>query len=131
MATSFDPNSSFTIENIQSLSSNKMGLDIGPKTILDIEQIINKCKIIFWNGPLGVFEWENFSYGTFSIAKAIANHTFNHEDVISIIGGGDSVAAINKADVAHKITHVSTGGGASMEMVQGKQLPAVAVLNKV
>ena len=100
------------------------GLDIGPKSIAAIEKVISTAKTIVWNGPAGVFEFPRFAVGTNAIAKAVAaNRT-----AISIIGGGDSVSAINQAGVADQITHISTGGGASLEFLEGKKLPGVEAL---
>jgi phosphoglycerate kinase len=100
------------------------GLDIGPKSIGAIEDVILTAKTIVWNGPAGVFEFPHFAVGTNAIAQAVAaNRT-----AISIIGGGDSVSAINQAGVADQITHISTGGGASLEFLEGKKLPGVEAL---
>jgi phosphoglycerate kinase len=102
------------------------GLDIGPKTVKEIEHVIATAKTIVWNGPAGVFEIPKFAVGTNAIAKAVAaNRT-----ATSIIGGGDSVSAINQAGVADQITHISTGGGASLEFLEGKQLPGVVALTE-
>jgi phosphoglycerate kinase len=100
------------------------GLDIGPKSIAAIEKVIATAKTIVWNGPAGVFEFPNFAKGTNAIAKAIAAN----KACISIIGGGDSVSAINKTGLADQITHISTGGGASLEFLEGKKLPGVEAL---
>lgn len=101
-----------------------MGLDIGPKTVELFSQEIADASTIVWNGPMGVFEMPAFAVGTTKIAKAVAAN----EDVISIVGGGDSVSAVKKAGVAEKITHISTGGGASLEFLEGKKLPGVEAL---
>ena len=101
------------------------GLDIGPKSIAAIEAVVATAKTIVWNGPAGVFEFPKFAVGTNAIAHAVANN----RSAISIIGGGDSVSAINQAGVADQITHISTGGGASLEFLEGKKLPGVEALN--
>ena len=100
------------------------GLDIGPKSIAAIEKVVAGAKTIVWNGPAGVFEFPRFAVGTNAIAKAVAAN----KNAISIIGGGDSVSAINQAGVADQITHISTGGGASLEFLEGKKLPGVEAL---
>jgi phosphoglycerate kinase len=101
------------------------GLDIGPKSIAAIEKVLSTAKTIVWNGPAGVFEFPRFAVGTNAIAKAVAAN----KGAISIIGGGDSVSAINKTGLADQITHISTGGGASLEFLEGKKLPGVEALN--
>jgi phosphoglycerate kinase len=100
------------------------GLDIGPQSVAAIEQVVLTAKTIVWNGPAGVFEFPRFAVGTNAIARAVAAN----RDAISIIGGGDSVSAINQAGVANQITHISTGGGASLEFLEGKKLPGVEAL---
>ncbi|MBI2975111.1 MAG: phosphoglycerate kinase, partial [Deltaproteobacteria bacterium] len=105
------------------IPDDMMGLDIGPKTVIEFAAAIKEAKTIFWNGPLGVFEFEQFSSGTTEIARVIAS-----TEAISVIGGGDSISAVNKAGVAGKISHISTGGGASLEFIEGKKLPGLAAL---
>ena len=98
-------------------------LDIGPITVATYASIIQKAKTVVWNGPMGVFEFPNFSKGTYGVAEAVAD-----ADVVSVIGGGDSVAAIKEAGLDEQVSHISTGGGASLEMLEGKILPGVAAL---
>lgn len=99
-------------------------LDIGPRTVEAFSDIIKRAGTVVWNGPMGVFEFEKFAKGTFEVAKAIAE-----SDAIGIVGGGDSASAIKKSGLEDKITHISTGGGASLEMLEGKILPGLAVLD--
>ena len=103
-----------------------MGLDIGPKTIAAYSAEIAKAKTIVWNGPMGVFEMPAFSKGTLEIAKAVASATT--AGAISIVGGGDSVAAVHQSGVSKQISHISTGGGASLEFLGGAKLPGVEAL---
>ncbi|MDD5382269.1 MAG: phosphoglycerate kinase [Candidatus Margulisbacteria bacterium] len=102
------------------------GMDIGPETVIKFSNAIKDAKTIIWNGPMGVFEMDKFAKGTIAIAKAVAEATAN--GAISIIGGGDSATAVKKAGLADKMTFISTGGGASLEFLEGKVLPGIAVL---
>lgn len=107
----------------ESIPSDMMGLDIGPKSIELFNKKIAEAKTVVWNGPVGVFEMENFAKGTHAVAAALAK-----SDCISIIGGGDSAAAIKKFGLEGNMTHISTGGGASLEFLEGKELPGIAVI---
>src|SRR6201987_4618044 len=110
----------------QSIPADKMALDIGPKTIELFSDAISEARTIVWNGPMGVFEVPGFSKGTFKVAHAVADNG----GATSIVGGGDSVAAVKAANVADKITHISTGGGASLEFLEGQKLPGVEALKE-
>jgi phosphoglycerate kinase len=110
------------------IPSGWMGLDIGNKAIHDFSEVIKLSKTILWNGPMGVFEMDNFKNGTVEIAKAITDATSN--GAYSLVGGGDSVAAVNKFNLADKVSYVSTGGGAMLEFFEGKTLPGVAAIQK-
>lgn len=111
-------------DSTKDFPANWQGLDIGPKSVALFSKVIAEAHTILWNGPAGVFEFPRFAVGTNAIAEAVAANT----DATSIIGGGDSVSAINQAGVADKITHISTGGGASLEFLEGKKLPGVEAL---
>ncbi|MFQ5721583.1 MAG: phosphoglycerate kinase, partial [Candidatus Aminicenantales bacterium] len=100
-----------------------MALDIGPKTVEHYKKLIAQARTIFWNGPLGVFEIDKFAQGTIAVARAIAE-----SKALSIVGGGDSVAAVYKAGVSQKISHISTGGGASLEFIAKETLPGIEAL---
>jgi len=113
------------IVNNEKIPRDWVCLDIGPETVRVFSEEIKSAKTIVWNGPMGVFEMEPFSQGTFAIAKAVADSS-----AFSIVGGGDSVAAVNQAGVAKRISHISTGGGASLEFLEGKKLPGIEALGK-
>lgn len=124
VAGAFSNDAETEVVEIDNIPAGKMGLDIGPKSIILFQKALEGAKTVFWNGPVGVFEMEKFAKGTLEIANTLANL----KSATTIIGGGDSVAAVNKAGVAEKMSHISTGGGASLELVEGKVLPGVAAL---
>lgn len=128
IANSFNNKSQQKISLINKIPNNWQGLDIGPKSIKIFSNIILSSKTIFWNGPLGVFEFPNFSLGTFTIANTIVHVT--NKGAFSLIGGGDTISVINKLNIKNKISYVSTGGGAMMELIQGKKLPALLAITK-
>ena len=113
-----------TVDVGQAIPANMMALDIGPKSVELFAEEVSGARTIVWNGPMGVFEQPQFAKGTFKIAEAVAENA----GAISIVGGGDSVSAVHQAGVADKITHISTGGGASLEFLEGKKLPGVEAL---
>lgn len=125
-ADKFDANANTEVTDIEKVSDGWMGLDIGEKSIKSFSSIIENSKTILWNGPMGVFEMEKFSRGTSEVAKAVARSTEN--GAFSLIGGGDSVAAINKNGLSDKVSYVSTGGGAMLEYMEGKVLPGIAAI---
>ena len=125
VTTEFSPNAVPKHVARGNIEANEMGMDIGPLTIDKFKGALRGAKTVFWNGPVGVFEFPQFATGTVAIAKAISELP----DCVTVIGGGDSVSAVKKAGVAEKMSHISTGGGASLELVEGQVLPGVAALN--
>lgn len=128
VADKFAPDAANQIVSIDNIPADWMGLDIGPNTIASIKEGLSDCKTVIWNGPMGVFEFDAFAKGTNAIATTLADLT--GKGCITIIGGGDSVAAVEKAGLAEKMSHISTGGGASLELLEGKVLPGVAALEE-
>ena len=120
----FDVSAKPVITEDENIKDGYMGLDIGPKTSKLYADAIKNAKTVVWNGPMGVFEFENFAKGTIAVAKAMAE-----SGATTIIGGGDSAAAVNQLGFGDKMTHISTGGGASLEFLEGKELPGIAALN--
>jgi len=127
VAAEFKNDSQSSVVDADKIPATKMGLDIGPKTIEEFKDVILKSKTVIWNGPMGVFEFDNFAKGTDTIAAALAEATT--KGAVTVIGGGDSASAIKKAGLDDKVSHVSTGGGASLEFLEGKVLPGVEALN--
>ena len=123
IADAFDNNANISISESSNIPDGWMGLDIGPKSIAAFRDVILKSKTILWNGPMGVFEMSNFQGGTKGIALAVAEAT--SQGAFSLVGGGDSVAAVNTFGVANDISYISTGGGAMLEYFEGKQLPGI------
>ncbi|HIS78228.1 phosphoglycerate kinase [Anaeromassilibacillus sp. An200] len=124
VGTEYKPDTEHKVVDSDNIPDGWMGLDIGPKTAALFADAVKGAGTVVWNGPMGVSEWENFAAGTIAVAKAVAE-----SGAISIIGGGDSAAAVEKLGFAEKMTHISTGGGASLEFLEGKVLPGIACLN--
>ncbi len=129
LANEFSADADSKVSNINSINGDWMGLDIGPESVKMFQNALADCKTIIWNGPMGVFEFDKFANGTNSIAQTLAALS-SSSDVCTIIGGGDSVAAVEKAGLAKQMSHISTGGGASLELLEGKILPGVAALDE-
>jgi phosphoglycerate kinase len=117
-----------TSVDINSIPTDQMAIDIGPKTLRHFNTVLQGAKLVVWNGPMGVFEFERYSVGTYGLAELLADMA-EEDGTEVIIGGGDSAAAVKNAGLATKMTHVSTGGGASLELLEGRELPGIAVLD--
>jgi len=130
LADAFDNDANTAIASCKDISGDWMGLDIGPETLDLFAAEIEKCNTIVFNGPMGVFEMPNYAKGTVTVAELLAKAT-QERGATTIVGGGDSVAAVNQAGLGDKVSHISTGGGASLELLEGKTLPGVAALTDV
>ena len=122
-ADSFAADAETVVVPYDALPAGWLGLDVGPKTCEEFGRVIRAAKTVFWNGPMGVFEWPRFAEGTFAVAQAVADC-----DGYTVVGGGDSVRAVHEAGMADRISWISTGGGASLELLEGKELPGVAAI---
>jgi phosphoglycerate kinase len=122
-ASSFDADAETQVTPFDALPDGWLGLDVGPETCEDFARRIASARTVFWNGPMGVFEWPKFAAGTFAVARALAE-----SDGFTVVGGGDSVRAVHDAGVADRISWISTGGGASLELLEGKELPGVGAI---
>lgn len=129
LSDKFDNDANTAVAKVTEISGDWMGLDIGPESIEEFKKEIDECKTIVWNGPMGVFEMSNFAEGTNAVAQMLADAT-ESRGATTIVGGGDSVAAVNQAGLGDKVSHISTGGGASLELLEGKTLPGVAALTE-
>ncbi|MCH2048109.1 MAG: phosphoglycerate kinase [Trichodesmium sp. ALOHA_ZT_67] len=125
VADKFDPEANTQTVSIEAIPDGWMGLDIGPESAKVFQDALADCKTVIWNGPMGVFEMEKFAKGTEAIAQTLADK----QDAITIIGGGDSVAAVEQLGLGEKMSHISTGGGASLELLEGKKLPGIVALD--
>jgi phosphoglycerate kinase len=127
IADNFSADANTQIVDINNIPDGWMGLDIGPDSVKAFQAALSDCKTVIWNGPMGVFEIDKFAVGTFAVAETLAQ--ISKSGAITIIGGGDSVAAVEKANLADQMSHISTGGGASLELLEGKILPGIAALD--
>ena len=127
VADKFDPEANTQTVSIEAIPDGWMGLDIGPESAKVFQDALADCKTVIWNGPMGVFEMEKFAKGTEAIAQTLADK----QDAITIIGGGDSVAAVEQLGLGEKMSHISTGGGASLELLEGKNLPGIVALDEL
>lgn len=125
VADRFAPDAESEVVSVDRVAPDRMILDIGPQTVEQFAGILRQARTVFWNGPMGVFEFPRFAEGTFAVARVLAEL----ENAVTVVGGGDSAAAVQQAGLADRMTHVSTGGGASLEFLEGKELPGVAVLD--
>lgn len=128
VADKFDPNADTQTVSVESIPDGWMGLDIGPDSVKTFQDALADCKTVIWNGPMGVFEMEKFAAGTEGIARSLADLT--KTGTSTIIGGGDSVAAVEQLGLGEQMSHISTGGGASLELLEGKELPGIAALDE-
>ena len=128
LADNFAPDANAKTVSVNEIPDGWMGLDIGPDSVATFQSALAGCGSVIWNGPMGVFEFDKFAVGTEAIANTLSELT--GQGSITIIGGGDSVAAVEKVGVAEKMSHISTGGGASLELLEGKTLPGIAALNE-
>ena len=122
-AASFDADAESTVCPYDELLDGWLGLDIGPETRARFTHVLSRAKTIFWNGPMGVFEWPRFAEGTKAVAEAVAR-----ADAFSVVGGADSIRALNELGLTDQVSWASTGGGAALELLEGKELPGVAVI---
>jgi phosphoglycerate kinase len=128
VADNFAPDANAQTVSVKEIPDGWMGLDIGPDSVKVFQEALEGCGTVIWNGPMGVFEFDKFAVGTEAIAHSLAGLTA--QGSITIIGGGDSVAAVEKVGVAEKMSHISTGGGASLELLEGKELPGIVALDE-
>src|SRR5207249_1669580 len=122
-AAAFEPDAEAKVVGYREIPEGWLGLDVGPETRRRFGELLRAARTIFWNGPMGVFEWPRFAEGTKAVAQAVAD-----ADAFSVVGGGDSVRAVEELGLADRISWVSTGGGASLELLEGKELPGVAAI---
>jgi phosphoglycerate kinase len=130
LADKFANDATTAVAKVNEISGDWIGLDIGPETVETFAKEIEQCNTIVFNGPMGVFEMPAFATGTIEVAKMLAKAT-QERGATTIVGGGDSVAAVNQAGLGDKVSHISTGGGASLELLEGKELPGVSALTEV
>jgi len=127
VAAAFEENASFQVVPHTAIPDKVLGLDIGPESLEQFRAALSDCNTILWNGPMGVFEWSNFAKGTKGVAEMLAH--FTSKGAVTVVGGGDSISAANEFGFGDKLSHLSTGGGASLELLEGKELPGVEALD--